>query len=137
MVIHEPSIRPRQGKYCSTTAVPGFVTLGQCPRVVCSQGQAPHEVQKGLDLGVCNHRTADSLHTLTNTQTGVSGINAAQQGSGTVQDLLIRLDKLVVQLVEPPNVYTLQVCLVEALCEPLQWEVLSPARLGHDMSPGN
>ena len=33
--------------------------------------------------------------------------NTAKQGSGTVQDLLIRIDKLTAHLVEPLNTYTL------------------------------
>ena len=54
--------------------------------------------------------------------------NAAQQGSSTIQDLLIRLDKLAAHMVEAPNSYMLWVCFIEALCDPLRWEVL---RQGH------
>ena len=80
MAIHKPSIRLGQGKYCSTTAIPGLVTLGKCPRVVSSQGGAPCEVQEGLDIGACNHCTADSLPTLTNAPTGISGIQHCLAG---------------------------------------------------------
>ena len=54
--------------------------------------------------------------------------NATQQGNGTVQDLLIRLDKLTGRMVEAPNGYMLQARFVEALRNPLRWEVL---RRGH------
>ena len=50
--------------------------------------------------------------------------NAARQGNGTVQDLLIKLDKLAARMVEPPSSYMLRACFVEALREPLKWEVL-------------
>ena len=46
MVSHKPSIRLGQRKYHSSTMVPGFMTLGQCPRVVYLKGQAPSKVQK-------------------------------------------------------------------------------------------
>ena len=80
MVIHEPGIRLGQGKYCSTTVVPGFATLRQCPRVVCSQGQAPSKSQMGLDLGVCDHCIADSFPAHTNALTSVSGIQCYLTG---------------------------------------------------------
>ena len=54
--------------------------------------------------------------------------NTTWQGSGTVQDLLIRLDKLAAHMVEAPNSYMLQACFIEALHNPLRWEVL---RQGH------
>ena len=54
--------------------------------------------------------------------------NATWQGSCTVQDLLIRLDKLTAHMVEAPNGYMLRVCFVEALRNPLWQEVL---RQGH------
>ena len=50
--------------------------------------------------------------------------NATQQGNGTVQDLLIRLDKLAAHMVEAPNGYMLRVHFIEALREPLKQEVL-------------
>ena len=54
--------------------------------------------------------------------------NATWQVSSTVQDLLIRLDKLAACMVEAPNGYMLRACFVEALCDPLRQEVL---RRGH------
>ena len=54
--------------------------------------------------------------------------NAVQQGNGTVQDLLIKLDKLAARMVEPPSGYMLQARFIEALHEPLKREVL---RRGH------
>ena len=54
--------------------------------------------------------------------------NTTWQGSGTVQDLLIRLDKLAACMVEVLNSYMLQAHFVEALCNPLRREVL---RQGH------
>ena len=50
--------------------------------------------------------------------------NATWQGSDTVQDLLIRLDKLTAHMVEAPNGYMLQVRFLEALHDPLRQEVL-------------
>ena len=50
--------------------------------------------------------------------------NATWQGNGTVQDLLIKLDKLTACMVEPPSGYMLQAHFVEALHEPLKREVL-------------
>ena len=50
--------------------------------------------------------------------------NTTWQGSGTVQDLLIRLDKLTAHMVEAPNGYMLRAWILEALCNPLRWEVL-------------
>ena len=50
--------------------------------------------------------------------------NATWQCSGTVQDLLIKLDKLAAHMVEAPNGYMLQAHFVEALHEPLWREVL-------------
>ena len=67
------------------------------------------------------------LHTLMHRQVLVD-FNATWQGSSTVQDLLIRLDKLTACIVEAPNGYMLRVCFVEALRDPLQQEVL---RWGH------
>ena len=67
------------------------------------------------------------LHTLMHRQALVE-FNTTQQGSGTVQDLLIRLDKLAACMVEAPNGYMLQARFVEALRNPLRWEVL---RRGH------
>ena len=46
------------------------------------------------------------LHTLTHRQALVE-FNATRQGNGTVQDLLIRLDKLTARMVEAPNGYIL------------------------------
>ena len=46
------------------------------------------------------------LHTLTHRQALVE-FNTARQGSSTVQDLLIRLDKLAARMVEAPNGYML------------------------------
>ena len=54
--------------------------------------------------------------------------NTTWQGNGTVQDLLIRLDKLAACMVEAPNGYMLRAHFIEALREPLKWEVL---RHGH------
>ena len=54
--------------------------------------------------------------------------NAVRQGNGTVQDLLIKLDKLTARMVEPPSGYMLRARFIEALREPLKWEVL---RQGH------
>ena len=67
------------------------------------------------------------IHTLMHRQVLVE-FNAAQQGSSTVQDLLIRLDKLAAHMVEAPNGYMLQAHFLEALRDPLRWEVL---RRGH------
>ena len=63
------------------------------------------------------------LHSLTHRQVLVE-FNTVWQGSGTVQDLLIRLAKLAVHLVEPPNTYMLWARFIEALHKPLWWEVL-------------
>ena len=63
------------------------------------------------------------LHTLTHRQ-ALLEFNATQQGNGTVQDLLIKSDKLTARMVEPPSNYMLRAHLVEALCEPLKREVL-------------
>ena len=63
------------------------------------------------------------LHTLTHRQVLLE-FNATRQGNGTVQDLLIRLDKLAAHMVEPPNGYILRARFVEALRESLKWEVL-------------
>ena len=46
------------------------------------------------------------LHTLTHRQ-ALLEFNTTQQGNGTVQDLLIKLDKLAACMVEPPNGYIL------------------------------
>ena len=46
------------------------------------------------------------LHTLTHRQ-ALLEFNAARQGNGTVQDLLIKLDKLAARMVEPPSGYML------------------------------
>ena len=46
------------------------------------------------------------LHTLTHRQALVD-FNTTWQGNGTVQDLLIRLDKLAARMVEAPNGYML------------------------------
>ena len=54
--------------------------------------------------------------------------NTTWQGNGTVQDLLIKLDKLAARMVEPPSNYMLWACFVEALCEPLKREVLRRGR---------
>ena len=64
------------------------------------------------------------LHMLMHRQALVD-FNTTWQGSGTVQDLLIRLDKLAACMVEAPNGYMLQVYFIE---DPLRWEVL---RWGH------
>ena len=50
--------------------------------------------------------------------------NAIRQGNGTVQDLLIKLDKLAACIVEPPSNYMLRVHFIEALHEPLKREIL-------------
>ena len=63
------------------------------------------------------------LHTLTHRQ-ALLEFNTVRQGKGTVQDLLIKLDKLAARMVEPPSGYMLRVRFVEALREPLRWEVL-------------
>ena len=63
------------------------------------------------------------LHMLTHRQ-ALLEFNATRQGSGTVQDLLIRLDKLTACMVEPPSGYMLRVRFIEALREPLKQEVL-------------
>ena len=63
------------------------------------------------------------LHTLMHRQVLLE-FNATQQDNGTVQDLLIKLDKLAARMVEPPSSYMLQVRFVEAIREPLKWEVL-------------
>ena len=54
--------------------------------------------------------------------------NATRQGNGTVQDLLIKLDKLAARMVEPPSGYTLRAHFVEALRKPLKQEVLRQGR---------
>ena len=46
------------------------------------------------------------LHMLTHRQVLLE-FNATWQGNGTVQDLLIKLDKLTAHMVEPPSSYTL------------------------------
>ena len=46
------------------------------------------------------------LHTLMHRQ-ALLEFNATQQGNGTVQDLLIKLDKLAARMVEPPSGYML------------------------------
>ena len=63
------------------------------------------------------------LHMLTHRQ-ALLEFNAIWQGNGTVQDLLIRLDKLAARMVEAPNGYMLRACFIEALCKPLKREVL-------------
>ena len=63
------------------------------------------------------------LHMLMHRQ-ALLEFNATRQGNGTVQDLLIKLDKLVAHMVEPPSNYMLQARFVEALREPLKQEVL-------------
>ena len=80
MAVDEPSTRLRWGEYRSTTEVPGFMTLGQCPRVVHSQSRAPSKVQMRLDLGICNHSVAESLPTYTNTSSSISGIQRCPAG---------------------------------------------------------
>ena len=50
--------------------------------------------------------------------------NAVRQGNSTVQDLLIKLVKLAARMVEPPSGYMLRARFIEALHEPLKWEVL-------------
>ena len=67
------------------------------------------------------------LHTLMHRQ-ALLEFNTIRQGNGTVQDLLIKLDKLAAHMVESPSNYMLQVRFVEALREPLKREVL---RRGH------
>ena len=64
------------------------------------------------------------LHMLMHKQALVE-FNATQQGNGTVQDLLFRLDKLAAHMVEAPNGYILRARFIEALREPLRQEVLS------------
>ena len=54
--------------------------------------------------------------------------NATWQGNGTVQDLLIKLEKLAARMVEPPSTYMLWAHFVEAPHEPLKWEVLRQGR---------
>ena len=63
------------------------------------------------------------LHMLMHRQALVE-FNATRQGNSTVQDLLIRLDKLAACMVEAPNGYILQAHFIEALREPLRQEVL-------------
>ena len=63
------------------------------------------------------------LHMITHRQVLVY-FNAPRQGSSTVQDLLIRLDKLAAHMVEAPNSYMLRAHFIEALCDPVRWEVL-------------
>ena len=63
------------------------------------------------------------LHMLTHRQ-ALLEFNATRQGNGTGQDLLIKLDKLAAHMVEPPSGYMLRARFVEALQEPLKWEVL-------------
>ena len=63
------------------------------------------------------------LHMLTHRQVLLE-FNAIQQGNSTVQDLLIKLDKLAACMVEPPSNYMLWAHFIEALCEPLNQEVL-------------
>ena len=63
------------------------------------------------------------LHMLTHRQALVE-FNATRQGNSTVQDLLIRLDKLAACMVEAPNNYMLRARFIEALHKPLKWEVL-------------
>ena len=48
------------------------------------------------------------LHMLTHRQ-ALLEFNATWQGNSTVQDLLIKLDKLAARMVEPPSGYTLRV----------------------------
>ena len=63
------------------------------------------------------------LHMLMHRQ-ALLEFNAIWQGNGTLQDLLIKLDKLAARMVEPPSNYMLQARFVEALCKPLKREVL-------------
>ena len=63
------------------------------------------------------------LHTLTHRQ-ALLEFNTVRQGNGTVQDLLIKLDKLAARMVEPPSGYMLRARFIEALREPLKREVL-------------
>ena len=67
------------------------------------------------------------LHTLPHRQ-ALLEFNATRQGNGTVQDLLIKLDKLAAHMVEPPSNYMLRAHFIEALHEPLKWEVLRRGR---------
>ena len=63
------------------------------------------------------------LHKLMHRQALVE-FNATRQGNSTVPDLLIRLDKLAAHMVEAPYGYMLRVRFMEALHDPLRWEVL-------------
>ena len=63
------------------------------------------------------------LHTLMHRKALVE-FNTAWQGNRTVQDLLIRLDKLTARMVEAPNGYMLRAWFIEALHDPLWWEAL-------------
>jgi len=64
------------------------------------------------------------LHALTHRQVSIS-YETARQGGGTVQDLLNRLTKFAMRMVEPPGPYMQQKWFLVALRELLHHEVLS------------
>src|SRR6266481_3399059 len=63
------------------------------------------------------------LHTLTYKHMSIQ-FDTAQQGSGTVQDLLNKLTRATAQMVQYPDRYTLKRMFVVALQEPLHHAVL-------------
>src|SRR6266481_1666203 len=64
------------------------------------------------------------FHTLMHRHTSTS-YETTRQGSGTVQDLLNRLNKFAAHMVQQPDEYTQRKCFLAALREPLRREVLT------------
>ena len=124
MAVCKPVTRHRQRQYHDAIAVPGFTTLGQCQEWYTRKVKHPGRAKRDwtLESAIIALQT-HFLHMLTHRQ-ALLEFNAARQGNGTVQDLLIKLDKLTARMVEPPSSYMLRVCFIEALCEPLKREVL-------------
>ena len=100
------------------------MTLGQCPGVVYQKVEHPARAKKDwtLESAIIALQT-HFLHMLTHRQ-ALLEFNTTRQGNGTVQDLLIKLDKLAACMVEPPSNYMLWVHFIEPLHEPLKQEVL-------------
>src|SRR6266481_5167 len=64
------------------------------------------------------------FHTLMHRHTSTS-YETTRQGSGTVQDLLNRLNKFTARMVQRPDEYMQRKCFVAALREPLRREALT------------
>ena len=64
------------------------------------------------------------LHALTHRQVSIS-YKSTHQGGGTVQDLLNKMTKFIVQMVEKPDPYMQRKRFLAALRDPLRREVLS------------